>query len=197
MTVTRAFLRASILAATFLCVAGSASALDPQPGGTVAASGTVEVAFSPWGDPEGALLRLVHSARRSVRVQAYLFTSRPLARALLDARGRGVTVEVLADAEQTARTRNSQIPLLSAAGIPVGLEVRYAAAHNKILIVDAELPDGAVATGSFNFTYSARARNAENLIILRGNRALVQAYLDNWRRHSAEAVPYAQAVLTR
>ena len=45
----------------------------------------------------------------------------------------------------------------------------------------------AVATGSYNFTRSARVANAENLLILRGNPALVRAYLGNWRRHKAEA----------
>lgn len=176
---------------------GGAWAFDARPAGALKATGTVEVAFSPWDDPEAALIRLIHSARRSVRVQAYLFTSRPLARALLDAHSRGVAVEVLADREQTARGDNSQIPVLATAGIPIYIEVRYAAAHNKILIVDAELPGAAVATGSFNFTYSAQARNAENLLILRGNRRLVHAYLDNWQRHRAEAVPYAEAVLTK
>ncbi|MFZ5508766.1 MAG: phospholipase D family protein [Pseudomonadota bacterium] len=186
---------AVLLLALFLW--GGAWALDARPAGALKATGTVEVAFSPWDDPEAALIRLIRSAKRSVRVQAYLFTSRRLARALLDAHSRGVAVEVLADREQTARGDNSQIPVLATAGIPIHIEVRYAAAHNKILIVDAELPGAAVATGSFNFTYSAQARNAENLLILRGNRRLVHAYLDNWQRHRAEAVPYAEAVLTK
>jgi phosphatidylserine/phosphatidylglycerophosphate/cardiolipin synthase-like enzyme len=176
---------------------GGARAFDAPPSSAIKATGTVEVAFSPWDDPEAALIRLIQSAKRSIRIQAYLFTSRPLARALLDAHSRGVAVEVLADAEQTARGDNSQIPLLAMAGIPVHVEVRYAAAHNKILIVDAELPGAAVATGSFNFTYSAQARNAENLLILRGNRKLVRTYLDNWQRHRLDAVPYAEAVLTK
>src|SRR5574340_1160216 len=176
-----------------LLVAATAACAFATPPTVIPAQGTVEVAFSPWGDPEEALLRLMQSARSSIRVQAYLFTSRPLAAALLDARRRGVRVEVLADREQAT---SGQIPLLAAAGVPVRVEVRYAAAHNKIVIVDGELPQGAVATGSFNFTWSAKARNAENLLILRGNPALVRAYLDNWLRHASDAVPYDEAMLT-
>ena len=47
---------------------------------------------------------------------------------------------------------------------------------------------GAVATGSYNFTRSARVANAENMLILRDNPALTQAYARNWQRHRAEAL---------
>ncbi|MBI4987070.1 MAG: phospholipase D family protein, partial [Rhodocyclales bacterium] len=77
-------------------------------------------------------------------------------------------------------------------GIPIWFEVRYANAHNKIMLIDAESADPVVVTGSYNFTYSAQARNAENLLFLRGNKALARAYLDNWQRHRQEAVPYAR-----
>ena len=40
----------------------------------------------------------------------------------------------------------------------------------------------------------ARTRNAENVLILRGNPAVQRAYLDNWRRHRAEALSYAEAI---
>ncbi|MEK7736576.1 MAG: phospholipase D-like domain-containing protein, partial [Pseudomonadota bacterium] len=76
--------------------------------------------------------------------------------------------------------------------IPVWLEVRYAAAHNKILLIDPGEATSTVITGSYNFTFSAQARNAENLLILRGNPRLARAYLDNWRRHRGEALAYQQ-----
>lgn len=165
---------------------------DPRPSTTHAAQGTVEVLFSPHDDAEAAILRILRGAQRSIHVQAFLFTSRSLAAALIEARARGVNVDVLADREQTLRGVNSQIPLLAEAGIPVALEVLYAAAHNKIMLVDVELAGGVVITGSYNFTYSARMRNAENLVILRGNPPVLRAYLDNWKRHRAEAQPYAE-----
>lgn len=52
----------------------------------------------------------------------------------------------------------------------------------------------ALVTGSYNFTFSAQARNAENLLILRGNAPLSGVYLDNWRRHQADALPYAEVI---
>ena len=72
----------------------------------------------------------------------------------------------------------------------IALKPGYASAHNKVLLIDAESPGGVVITGSYNFTWSAQARNAENLLILRGNPALARQYLENWRRHRDDAEKY-------
>lgn len=156
------------------------------------ATGTVEVLFTPWDDAEGALLRAIGKARRSIHVQAYVFSSRNIGWALGEARKRGVRVEMLADRDQVQRNERSLVHTLHDSGIPVWLEVRYASAHNKIMLIDAEEANPVVVTGSYNFTFSAQARNAENLVIMRGNAPLARAYLDNWRRHREDALPYAE-----
>lgn len=158
------------------------------------ATGSVEVLFSPWDDAEGGLIRAIQSTQRSIRVQAFLLTSRNIARALTGAHARGVQVEVLADRDRVANDEHSQVPQLHAAGIPVRIETRYASAHNKILLIDAEGEHPVVVTGSYNFTFSAQARNAENLLIMRDNPLLARAYLANWQRHRDEALPYAEAL---
>ena len=152
------------------------------------ASGTMEVLFPPWDDAETAIVTSIAGARHNIFVQAYAFTSRTIAQALVEAQRRGVEVEVLADGEMNRRAEGNSIPTLLAAGIPVAYETRYNAAHNKVILVDPDSPRCAVVTGSYNFTWSAQARNAENLLILRGNRPLARLYLENWRRHRAEAV---------
>jgi phosphatidylserine/phosphatidylglycerophosphate/cardiolipin synthase-like enzyme len=158
------------------------------------AAGRIEVLFTPWDDAEGALLREIEGARRSIRVQAFLLTSRNIARALIAAHERGVTVHVLADREMVAKGENSRVPDLHSSGIDVRLETRYTSAHNKILLIDVEGSHPVIITGSYNFTFSAQARNAENLLILRDNPALTKAYLANWRRHSDDALPYAETI---
>jgi len=170
-----------LLAALLLCLTVGAGA-TPLP-----ATGTVEVLFTPWDDAEGAIVRVLGKARESIHVQAYLLTSRSIARALQEAKARGVAVEVLADREMLEKSDKSLLPQLLESGIPVWLETRYAAAHNKLLLIDATGEQAIVITGSYNFTWSAQARNAENLLILRGNPALARRYLDNWRRHRDEA----------
>jgi phosphatidylserine/phosphatidylglycerophosphate/cardiolipin synthase-like enzyme len=164
--------------------AGPAAASEVLP-----ARGTVEVAFSPADEPEKLLLRVIGAARSSLHVQAYVFTSKPLANALVSAHRRGVNVEVLADARMNARESGNVIPLLLAGGVPVAYETAYSAAHNKVIVADADGPGCAVATGSYNFTWSAEHRNAENLIVLRDNCPLAQRYRANWLRHRSAATP--------
>lgn len=171
-----------------LCCQPSYSA-EPLP-----ARGTVQVLFTPWDDAEGELLKAIGKARRTIYVQAYVFTSRNIGWALGEAKRRGVHVEMLADADQVTKNDRSLVRTLHESGIPIRLEVRYASAHNKIMLIDAEDKEPVVVTGSYNFTFSAQARNAENLIILRGNAPLARAYLNNWRRHRAEALPYAEVI---
>lgn len=184
--------RAALVAASILAAA-AAGAFQPATREPMLATGSVEVAFAPWDDAQAALVRALDEAKREIYVQSFLFTSRALAFSLQQARQRGVRVEVLADAGMNRRRDNgSQIPLLAASGIAVAIETGYANAHNKVILIDPQSERCAVITGSYNFTWSARHRNAENLLILRGNRQLAAAYLENWRRHRAQAMPYEQ-----
>ena len=162
-----------------------------------AAEGEIEVAFTPRDDVEAVLLGVIKRARRSLHVQAYAFTSRRIADAMVAARRRGVDVQVLADAEMNRRPKGNALPTLLAAGVPVAVETRYSAAHNKVLIADADGPGCAVLTGSYNFTWSAQNRNAENVLVLRGHCELAQAYRENWLRHRLEAVAITSLPLKR
>jgi phosphatidylserine/phosphatidylglycerophosphate/cardiolipin synthase-like enzyme len=155
------------------------------------ARATVQVAFTPWDDAEAMIVEGIRRAKQQILVQAFSFTSRTLANALLAARRRGVDVQVMADREQTFSGEASRIPDLVQEGIPVVLEVRYQSAHNKVMVIDAGTADAAVITGSYNWTYAAQYKNAENVLILRHNPEIVNAYAANWRRHYAEALPYA------
>lgn len=56
---------------------------------------------------------------------------------------------------------------------PAGLN---AIVHSKVIIVDPFSDNCAVVTGSHNFSDAASAKNDENLAVVRGNKALAQAY---------------------
>ena len=162
----------------------------PPPRDPIAAAGTIQVVFPPWDNAERLVIEAIDAAKRQVLVQAFAFTNRGIAGALIAARRRGVDVQVTADRGQTFSGDNSRIPELAAAGVPVFLEVRYAAAHNKTMVIDAGTAEPVVLTGSFNWTWGAQHRNAENLLLLRDNPRLAQIYLANWRRHRGEALAY-------
>ncbi len=156
------------------------------------ARGSVQVAFSPWDNAEGMVADAIRQARAQILVQAFSFTSRALAHALITAKKRGVDVLVLADREQTFSSEASRIPELAQAGIAVMLEVGYQSAHNKVMVIDADSEDAAVITGSYNWTYAAQFKNAENVLILRHNPDIANAYAANWRRHYADSLPYIE-----
>ena len=56
------------------------------------------------------------------------------------------------------------------------LKAGFAIIHDKIVVVDPFSPDCVVITGSHNLGYKASYSNDENLLIIRGNQALAQAY---------------------
>lgn len=194
---TDKFMRVRFFAPILFALLLAVSAAPVWARGPLPASGSIEFAFTPGDDAEGAIVHALGQAHQTIYVQAYLFTSKVLAHALIDAWQRGIKVEILTDCEMLAKGENSQIPLLAEAGIPIGLETRYAAAHNKIILIDPLEATGAVITGSYNFTHSAQTRNAENLLILRDNPTLARAYLDNWQRHRDEALQYPDGMTVR
>jgi phosphatidylserine/phosphatidylglycerophosphate/cardiolipin synthase-like enzyme len=141
-------------------------------------------------DAEATVLDAIAAARRTVRMQIYAFTSRPILAALVAARRRGVVVRAIVDRGQFHDDRNDTqaVRRLAAAGVPVFVDSVPGLMHDKIMIID----DATVLTGSFNYTWSAEHRNAENLVTIR-DPAVVGAYLRNWRARLAESRPLAGA----
>ncbi len=175
-----------------LCILAFASSAFDNDGGakTLPATGTIQVAFPPEDDANGLIVNALREARKSVRVQAFSFTSNEVSFALIAAKKRGVDVQVIADAEQERKLNNHKLGLLQQNGIRVWLDQQHQSAHNKIMLIDGESATPTVLTGSMNFTYSGQFKNAENLLVLRGNKALADVYGANWQRHFNHATPY-------
>lgn len=154
------------------------------------ATGTVQVAFTPGDDAGKLIADAINSAQRQVLVQAFSFTHRKIADALISAKQRGVDVKVVADKEQTHRIPTSVIARIAAGGVPVFIDSAHNSAHNKVMVIDAGSPEAALITGSFNFTQAAQHKNSENVLVIRGNKALTDLYLKNWRQHYEHSEPY-------
>ena len=150
----------------------------------------VEVAFTPADDVAGMIVERIGRARQSVRMQAYLFTDRRIANALLAARKRGVEVEVIGDAAQQESGGLPHLKALARAGARVYLNASHAAAHDKIVIIDGDSAAAAVITGSYNFTHAAQAKNAENVVVISGNRAVTDRFVENFARHRERSAPW-------
>jgi phosphatidylserine/phosphatidylglycerophosphate/cardiolipin synthase-like enzyme len=144
-----------------------------------------EVYFSPQSGCTDAIIRELDKAKSTVLVQAYSFTSAPIAKTLLNAYKRGVKVEVILDKSQRTQQYSSATFLYNQ-GIPVKIDAQHAIAHNKVMIIDGET----VITGSFNFTKAAEENNAENLLVIH-DRKLAERYTKNWQEHEKHSEVYA------
>jgi phosphatidylserine/phosphatidylglycerophosphate/cardiolipin synthase-like enzyme len=89
-----------------------------------------QVYFSPKGGCIDAIIKELQKAKASILVQAYSFTSSPIAKVLLDAHKRGVKVRVILDKSQRTE-KYSPATFLSNQGIPVKIDSAHAIAHNK------------------------------------------------------------------
>lgn len=180
----------TLLTAAALVFAGRAPAAGiPAP---VEARGTVIAAFAPEDDVEGLIVGELDRAQREVLVQAYLLTSKPIAAALVGAARRGVDVRVLVDGRQADKVESSKVRQLVKSGIPVWREDAYENAHDKVMVIDAGTPRAVVITGSYNFTWTAQHRNAENVVVLRGTPDLAARFRANWERCMQAATPLAR-----
>ena len=144
----------------------------------------IQVFFSPNGECTEAVVENVGKAKSTVLVQAYSFTSAPIAKALVDAAKRGVKVQVILDKSQRTEKYSSADFLLHE-GVPTFIDAKHAIAHNKIMVIDSHT----VLTGSFNFTKAAENNNAENLLVIQ-DADLATKYTVNWQSHLKHSEAY-------
>src|SRR5438105_7401575 len=129
----------------------------------------VAVYFSPNGGATDAVVREVNAATQQILVQAYSFTSAPIAKALVDAHKRSVKVLAVLD-KSNETEKYSAATFLINAGIQTLIDDQHAIAHNKVMVIDS----ATVITGSFNFTKAAEEKNAENLLVIKDAPELVK-----------------------
>jgi len=174
----------AVLSLLFLGIALAAGAAAPAPQREPA---RVEAYFTPGDDVARVISERIAAARRTVQVEAYLFTHRRIAASLAKAAQRGVAVDVIGDAKQQEAGGLPVLRSLDRAGVRVWLQGEYAAFHNKVILVDAGTPSAVVITGSYNFTKAAQEKNAENIVVVSGSPALAARFAAEFERHLARA----------
>jgi len=143
-----------------------------------------EVCFTPGQNCTKVIVKTLSQAKTSIYVQAYSFTSAPIAKALLDAHKRGVHVEVILDKSNVTAKYSAAVFLLNQ-NILTFIDSQHAISHNKVMIIDEET----VITGSFNFTKAAQQKNAENVLVI-NDKELAAKYLENWQEHRKHSEIY-------
>jgi phosphatidylserine/phosphatidylglycerophosphate/cardiolipin synthase-like enzyme len=143
---------------------------------------TVLAHFSPKGGCTDAVVAEIKNARHEVLVLAYSFTSKPIAQALVEAKLRGVHVEIILDHSNEKETY-TDLQFFVEQGLAPLIDPDHAIAHNKVMLIDGRT----LLTGSFNFTHQAEAENAENLLVIKGHPDLAGAYRKNFQAHKSHA----------
>src|SRR5262245_56900921 len=91
---------------------------------------SVTAHFSPGGGCTDAIVREITAAKHEILVLAYGFTSRPIAQALVDAKFRGVQVEIILD-HSNEKDAHSDLHFLLEQKLPPLIDSHHAIAHNK------------------------------------------------------------------
>lgn len=143
----------------------------------------IETAFSPQQGATDLVVKTIGKAHKTIRVAAYLITSRRIADALIKAQHGGIDVKIVVDKEQSATAHGSLTGYLKENGVPVRENGHYQHMHNKFMVID----DAIVESGSFNYTNTAENENAENVLVLQGAEKVVQDYQHQWSRLWDEA----------
>ncbi len=143
---------------------------------------SLEAHFSPKGGCTDAIVREIQHARHEILVLAYSFTSKPIAQALVDAKLRGVHVDIVLD-HSNEKEEYTDLHFFLQQGLHPVIDPHHAIAHNKVMVID----NRTLLTGSFNFTQHAESDNAENLMVIKGHPEMVRTYKENFQTHKAHA----------
>lgn len=136
-----------------------------------------DVFFSPKDDIETKLIDKINVAKNRIHAAIYMLTDKNIAQSLIDAKKRGVDVQVITDIS-CFESKFGKMKLLKDGGIsvfvfkPNGNKNKYQneLMHNKFALIDNVL-----CTGSFNWTISANRRNQENIIFM-DDESILQKY---------------------
>lgn len=157
---------------------------------TAPATAQIETGFSPEGSAERLVVKAINASTQRLRVAAYVFTSPTVVRALVEAKQRGVDVQVVVDrSSPKVKSSASALNLLANAGIPVRVNEKYAIFHDKYIVVDEQH----LQTGSFNYSRAAAKSNSENVIVIWHNPELAATYAQKWTERFAESRHYRRS----
>lgn len=146
---------------------------------------SVEAYFSPSGGCTEAIVREIRKAKIGIMMQAYCLTSRAIVEEIIAAHHRGVDVNVVLDKVNCGKN-GAMARALVKDGILVMVDRSVSIMHSKVIMIDGTT----LITGSFNFTESAERRNAENLLILKGDENLIKTYFNAFMNEEDRSVKF-------
>ncbi|MFA6214542.1 MAG: phospholipase D-like domain-containing protein [Candidatus Micrarchaeia archaeon] len=142
----------------------------------------VALLFSPGAEEE--VVSFIRSARETLDVEMYVFTSEEIARELGEAVKRGVRVRVIME----PRVQDSRKQRMFDTLIALGVQARWASFEYKLTHSKFMVADGTRAlVGSINFSESALNYNREAAVEVEGGKVqeLATIFETDWQKASA------------
>jgi hypothetical protein len=147
----------------------------------------VEAGFTPEASGEALALKVIHTARERIDIAAAGLASPALAKALLEAKRRGIEVRVVLQ-ERGSRSKSALMALnqLANAGLAMRTLSRDGGRQDSYLIIDRRT----VQTGSLDYAVAPGRSDSENVIVIWNNPDLAAAYLRHWQKNFEEGKPF-------
>lgn len=133
-----------------------------------------EVLFSPGQDIPENLAFYLSQAKTSIDLCVFTISDDVLSGCLKALHERGVKIRIITD-NNKMRDAGSQVKELARCGIDVKVDNSRYHMHNKFGIIDNRI----AFTGSYNWTYTAKLHNQENLL-LTTNFTIVHRFVDEF-----------------
>lgn len=121
---------------------------------------TIKTYFSPMGGIKDAIIAEINKATKSIKFDAFSYTSKDISDAMIQRKKAGILVEGIYD--ECLNGKYSSYDTLRSAGIFVRTDGNQALMHSKTIIID----DITVINGSFNFSKNAELNNNEDELII-------------------------------
>jgi phosphatidylserine/phosphatidylglycerophosphate/cardiolipin synthase-like enzyme len=147
----------------------------------------VVVYFSPTKAIEERLVNEIRSEIAAIYIQAYAMTKTPILDALIEAKGRGVDIQIILDAKWTRNNPKSAQPAIDAcnmAKIPIAFDATHPIAHAKFFVFSGR---PLVECGSYNYTKQAKSNHEDALFI--SDPLTHDQFLIDWKNHQAHSKP--------
>lgn len=144
--------------------------------------------FTPDDNITNLLVELIKEEKEAIKVAMYYLSEVKIIKELIEAKKRNIEIEVIIDNGCITKINLSNLHKLVSCDISLnvfGKKVERGPMplmHNKYFIFKRNIENKTIlTTGSFNCTYSAQARNKENLIITESLH-LIEKYEQNFNK---------------
>lgn len=144
--------------------------------------------ISPPMDAAYAVAREINSATTEVLIQAHSLRSKSIAQSIIEARKRGVIIEVVLDKKRNNEKRIAD-NLTAQTDIPTYLDDKHSIAPNTLIVI---IDRDTLISGTINDAKAGEKTNLKKILILKGNTEKAAEYIKQFMDHKAHAEMYKE-----